>query len=47
MQSLTGVNYRKQHSKETTIARQERDYEDLKIVLGYLSSRNAFDTDPT
>lgn len=47
MQNLTGVMYHTsdQH-KDTTKARQERDYKDTNELVAYLSQRNPFSADP-
>ena len=48
MQNLTGVMYHTsdQH-KDTTKARQERDYKDTNELVTYLSQRNPFSADPS
>ena len=48
MQNLTGVMYHtsEQH-KETTKARQERDYKDTNELITFLSQRNPFNPDPS
>ena len=48
MQNLTGVMYHTsdQH-KDTTKARQERDYKDTNKLVTYLSQRNPFSPDPS
>ena len=48
MQNLTGVKYvtSEQH-KDTTRARQERDYKDTNEIITYLSQRNPFSSDPS
>lgn len=48
MQNLTGVKYHtsEQH-KDTTHARQERDYKDTIELVTYLAQRNPFSLDPS
>ena len=48
MQNLTGVTYqRSDQHKDTTKARQERDYKDTNELVTYLSQRNPFSADPS
>ena len=48
MQELTGVNYNTgEQNKDTTRARQDRDWQDTNTVLKYLQERSPFTEDTT